>query len=164
MNINLSETAVDLLINILNIIILFVIVKALVYKPVRKFLDERTAKVNEETTKAQKILDEANVTLKMKDSILEEGRKTAEEEASKIYEEARANADLIVDEAKKKAKALEEKANAEIKAEKETMIASSKDEIAEIAVNIAERILERETNEEDNKKIVDDFFNGEANV
>ena len=56
MNINLSETVVDLIINILNIVILFLIVKALVYKPVRKFLDDRRAKVNEETSKAQKIL------------------------------------------------------------------------------------------------------------
>ncbi|MCQ2454949.1 MAG: ATP synthase F0 subunit B [Clostridia bacterium] len=163
MNINLGETAVDLIINILNILILFVIVKLLVYKPVKKFLDDRKARINEETSKAQKILDEATDTLKSKDLLLEESRKNAEAESEKIISEAKANADFIVAEAKKNAKTAEEKANAEIKAKKENFVASSKDEIAELAVNIAERILSRETNSKDNEKIIEDFFD-EVNI
>lgn len=163
MNINLSETVVDLIINILNIVILFLIVKALVYKPVRKFLDDRRAKVNEETSKAQKILDQANEILKSKDTIIEESRKNAEIEAQKTFEEAKNNADFIIAEAKKNAKIIEEKSAEEIKSQKENMIHSSKNEIAELAVNIAEKILERETNEEDTKRIINEFFD-EANI
>ena len=158
MNINLSETAVDLIINILNIAILFIIVKAFVYKPVKKFLDDRRAKVNEETSKAQKILDEANDLLKTKDTVLEETRKNAEIEAQKTFEEAKNNADIIIAEAKKNAKAIEEKTAEELKSQRENMLHSSKNEIAELAVDIAERILERETNKEDTERIIDDFF------
>ncbi len=159
MNINLSETAVDLAVNILNIVILFIIVKTFVYKPVKKFLDDRRAKVNEETSKAQKILDEANDLLKSKDTILEETRKNAEIEAQKTFEEAKNNADIIIAEAKKNAKTIEEKTAEELKSQRENMLHSSKNEIAELAVNIAERILERETNKEDTEKIIDGFFN-----
>ena len=158
MNINLSETAVDLIINIINIAILFLIAKTFVYKPVKKFLEERREKVNEETSKAQKILDEANDLLKSKDTVLEESRKNAEIEAQSIFEEAKNNADLIIAEAKKNAKTIEAKTAEELKSQKENMIHSSKNEIAGLAVEIAERILKRETNNEDTEKIVEDFF------
>ena len=42
----ISDAVKDLIINIINIIILFVIVRSLVYKPVRKFLDARTARID----------------------------------------------------------------------------------------------------------------------
>ena len=142
MNINLSETVVDLIINILNIVILFLIVKALVYKPVRKFLEDRRAKVNEETSKAQKILDQANEILKSKDTIIEESRKNAEIEAQKTFEEAKNNADFIIAEAKKNAKIIEEKSAEEIKSQKENMIHSSIISPASLAV-----VLTRSLNE-----------------
>jgi len=158
MDIKLPELATDLILNIINIVILFVIVKLLVYKPVKNFLANRTSRVNEETNKAQKILDEANVTLSKKDEILEESRKKGEELAEKAYEEAKRNADDIIEEAKRSAAATKEKANEEIKTQKENLIASSKDDIASLAVDIAERILERQTSKEDNEKILKDFF------
>ncbi len=161
MNINLSETAVDLILNIINIVILFVVVRALVYKPVHKFLSERTARVNEETAKAQKMLDEANETLSRKDEIIKESELKGEELANKAYREAKQNADTIIADAKLEAKKIKEKAEADISAQRENMLASAKNEIAELAVGIAERILKREVNEKDNEKIVEDFF-GEA--
>lgn len=161
LGVKLPELAVNLLLNVINIIILFVIVKALVYKPVKKFLDNRTERVNDETAKAQKILDEANKTLLEKDKIFAESRAEGEKLAKSAYEEARMNAENIINEAKENARILEEKTKARLKTERESLIASSKDEIADLAINIAERILERETNPADNQKIVDDFFSKE---
>jgi len=162
MDIKLPEIATDLILNIINIVILFLIVKLLAYKPVKKFLADRTTRINEETSKAQKILDEANATLSKKDEILEESRKKGEEMAEKAYEEAKQNADEIIEDAKRNATNIKEKTAAEIKAKKENLIASSKDDIANLAIDIAERILERETNKEDNEKILNEFF-GEGN-
>ena len=70
---------------------------------------------------------------------------------------------LSMERNEKNAKIIEEKSAEEIKSQKENMIHSSKNEIAELAVNIAEKILERETNEEDTKRIINDFFD-EANI
>lgn len=158
MDIKLPEIAVDLLLNIINIIVLFVIVKAIVYKPVKKFLDERKSKIKEETEKAQKMLDLADETLSRKEELIKEGTVKGEELAEKTLSEAKENAKNIIDDAKRSADNIIKKANSEIEVSKQEMINSSKDEIAELAVNIAERILQRETNEQDNKKIVDEFF------
>lgn len=158
MSFDLKEIGFNLLLNIINIIILFVIVKLIVYKPVKDFLDKRKAKIAEDTQKAEKLMETANETLSEKDRLIEEGRRKGEELATKAYEEARLSADSIINEAKKDAKEIKQKAEAEIVAEKENMIKSSKNEIAELSVSIAEKILSREINDKDNQKIVDDFF------
>ena len=158
MNFKLPELAVDLLINIINIGVLFVIVKALVYKPVKKFLDERNLKIKEETEAAQKLVDAANETLSQKDEIVNEARIKGEEIASDLYKKARKKADGIIEKAKIEASEIKEKAQSEIAIQKEDMIKSSKDDIADLSIEIAEKILQREVNKDDNKRIVDEFF------
>ena len=68
--VTIPDLAKDLLINILNIIILFVIVKTLIYKPVKKFLDARTKRINdakneleEKTKQVQEKLDAIGIAL-----------------------------------------------------------------------------------------------------
>ena len=158
MNFKLSELATDLLLNIINIAILFVIVKALVYKPVKKFLDDRKLKIQQETEEAQKLVESANQTLSQRDEIFEQARIKGEEVASDAYKKARAKADGIVEKAKKEAAEIKEKAESEIAIQKEDMIKSSKDDIADLSIEIAEKILKREINKEDNQKIIDEFF------
>ncbi len=161
MNINISETAVDLLLNIINIVILFFVVKALVYKPVHKFLSERTERINGEMEKAEKLKAEAQDVLSERDNILNESRKLGEKEAQKTVFEAQKASESIIDDARQTAKLIKEKSEREIKTEKENMIASSKDEIASLAVEIAERILRREVSKTDNERIVEEFFTEE---
>lgn len=158
MDIRLPEIATDLLLNIINIIILFVIVKTIVYKPVKKFLDERTARVKGAMDEAEKLSGEANEVLKQKDKILSSAKLEGDKLKKEALKEAGKNAENIINDAKETANKLKSDAEKEIKAEKENMLLSSKNEIADVAVSIAERILDREINEEDNKKIVDDFF------
>ena len=49
----ISDAVKDLIINIINIIVLFVIVKSLAYKPVKKFLDARKARIDESLKNAE---------------------------------------------------------------------------------------------------------------
>ena len=49
-----KDLIADLLINIVSIIVLYLVVKKLAYKPVKKFLDARTEKVETEKAEAEK--------------------------------------------------------------------------------------------------------------
>ena len=159
MDIKLPEIAVDILLNIINIVVLFIIVKALVYKPVKKFLDNRKAKIKEDTESAQKLVDAATDTLLQKDALMEEGRAKGEKLAAETCKKAQEKADAIIKSAKNEADSMIKKAQAEIDEKREDMIKSSKDDIADLSVDIAEKILKREISKEDNMKIVEDFFN-----
>lgn len=54
-----SKIPFDLVINILNIVVIFPIVRLLAYKPIRKFLDARRQKLDDEKTANEKIKAEA---------------------------------------------------------------------------------------------------------
>lgn len=163
--VTIPDLAKDLLINILNIIILFVIVKALVYKPVKKFLDARTKRINdaknemeEKTKQAQEKLDEYSAMLaESKDKraeIIGEAERTAKENSVKITENAKESARAII-----------AKAQSDIEAEHTAMLNSLQGEVAGLAVDISKQILKREFNDDDNLKIAESFFsekNGSA--
>ena len=55
----ISDAVKDLIINIIDIIILFVIVRALAYKPVKKFLDARKERIAKEFSEAADLKKEA---------------------------------------------------------------------------------------------------------
>ena len=158
MDFNLPELAVDLLLNLLNIVILFIIVKLLVYKPVKKFLDDRNEKIKREIEEAQKLKDSANETLSKKEELINEGRAEGEAAASEMHKKAQEKADNIIKKAKSDAEKIIAKANKEADTRKQEIIKSSRNEIADLSIEIAEKILEREVNAEDNRRIVDDFF------
>lgn len=161
--VTIPDLAKDLLINILNIIILFVIVKALIYKPVKKFLDARTKRISdaknemeEKTKQAQEKLDEYNAILaESKDKraeIISEAERTAKENSAKITENA-----------KESAKAIIAKAQSDIEEEHTAMLNSLQSEVAVLAVDISKQILKRELNDDDNLKIAKAFFSEKNN-
>lgn len=154
----ISQVAKDLIINIINIVVLFVIVKALVYKPVKKFLSERTARVSDTVKQAEEKLIEAENTVQKKDAIIAEGESKASAIISEAEDSAQKNASAIIEQANKKAEQIIEKARKNAKYEHDTMLSSAKEEIAGLAINISEQILLREVKKEDNQRIIDDFF------
>jgi F-type H+-transporting ATPase subunit b len=84
----------------------------------------------------------------------------ANNEIARINEEAAVTAEMqakgIIAEAKQNAKAIVEKANGDIIIEKAKMKAEFKNEVAEIAVDIAGKILMREVGNKDTERVIDD--------
>jgi len=145
-------------IHVLNVIILFVILRLLVYKPVLKFMKNR------ENTFANKVdeLDEREKQLIRQKEEYEQMMANAHNEAAAIItksnEMARDHAREIVDNAKEHARGLVLRAKREIDAEKVQARLDMRTEIAEMSVQIAEKVLAREISLEDNRKIIDEFF------
>jgi F-type H+-transporting ATPase subunit b len=87
----------------------------------------------------------------------------ANNEIARINEEAAVTAEMqakgIIEDAKKNAKVIAEKAADDIRIEKAKMKAEFKNEVAEIAVDIAGKILMREIRSEDTEKVIDEGLN-----
>lgn len=77
----ISDAVKDLIINIINIIVLFVIVKSLAYKPVKNFLDARKARIDESLKNAENKNAEADA-LKAQ---YEEALKQSKQESDKKH-------------------------------------------------------------------------------
>lgn len=155
---DLSKLPIDLLLNILNIVLLFFITKKLVYKPVRKFLDDRTERVNAAKADAENAKAEAdrakaeyeNRTAGISEEaarLTDEARAKANEEAKEIIAKANAEAERIVGKAKEDADG-----------EKQKAVLAAKDDIMDLAFGISEKVLGRSVSDEDNMKIAEAFF------
>ena len=154
----ISDAVKDLIINIINIVILFVIVRGLAYKPVKKFLDarkERIAKELSEAAEAKQTAEEEALKYKV---LTEKSKAQGTEIINEAERTAKENAAEIIETARQKAAEITEKARENAKKERETQIAAMKGDITDIAFDISRQVLSREVTDEDNMRIADAFF------
>ncbi|UOO37268.1 F0F1 ATP synthase subunit B [Oscillospiraceae bacterium CM] len=148
----------DILIHIINVLILFILLRVILFKPVSAFLAARSAKVEAQLKDAETKQNEA---LEMKASY-EHHIETYEEEGREIIRHSQVKASQeaqeIVKDARGQAERLMTDAHERIAAEKAQAIAEARTEVALLATEIAARILKREVSAVDNKAVAEDFF------
>ena len=154
MNLNPSDIALHLV----NIVVLYALLRLLIYKPVRKFMDARAAKV-----RAQ--LDEAeNISAKAREDHAEYAKRLAavdEEAHDKLIASNHAAgeaAEAIAAQARAEAQKILAKAQAEADQQRRDIQRQVRPQITGMAVEIAEKLLGREVSAEDNRAIIDSFF------
>lgn len=144
----------------LNLLILFLIVKKLFFKPMQKMLSEREKEISSSYERADTREKEAE---KLKASY-EEKISHAEGEAEKIVSNAVAGAEArsgaIVKEAEEKASAMIERAQKSIEAQRETAFSELKEDVSSMAVEIAKKIIERDIDEKDHERLINEALEG----
>lgn len=150
----------QILISLCNLLLLFLILKKFLYKPVKKMLAERQQMIDEQYNSAQ----EAERSALQSKAEYEEKIKNAQSEADVIIKKARAKAerrsDKIIDEAKQKSDEMLRQAKNEVRMEKKRASSDIKREIAEVSTILTEKILEREINSADHREFIDSFIDG----
>ena len=148
----------QIIISLLNLLILFMILKKFLYKPVKKVLAERQAivdnslknakKAEKDAIKAKKTYEEKLVAAQTEaNEILKEANKKAEKRSDKIVANAKKKADDIVRQAQNDAKLEKQKAQSEIR-----------HEITEVSALLTEKLLEREINTDDHRGYINSFI------
>lgn len=143
-----------------NLLILFLLVKKLFFKPMQKMLKDREEEINSSYRKAETAQKDAE---DMRLSY-EEKLSKAKEEAGKIVSDAVENAsvrsDGIVKEAEEKASDMIDRAQKSIEAQREAAFNSLQGEISSMAVDIAKKIIEKDIDANDHKKLIDNALEG----
>ncbi|MBQ7596594.1 MAG: F0F1 ATP synthase subunit B [Clostridia bacterium] len=160
-----SIDPVHIIITIINLMILFFIFKKYLFKPVQAIFDKRKQEIDNIYSEAQSAHDAAE-----KDRTeYEEKISTADAQADQIIKEASEKAgrlsENIIKDANAKAGALMKKADEDIARERKKAVNDIKNEISSISVDIAQKVIEREINEDDQKDLIDSFIDeiGDAN-
>ena len=148
----------QILISLANLLVLFLILKKFLFKPVQKVVADRQAQVD-------RIYDDANQDRDAAASMKQEYEArlaTAREEADSLVRNAVATAqrrsDAIVAEAAGQASHLKQKAEEEIAREKQQMLFDVRSEISDMAVSIASKVVEREIDKKDHDHFVEEFI------
>ena len=149
---------IDFIEHILNVVVLFLLLRTFLYKPVRKFMQDREAKFAREREQ----IDESRTAADSLKAQYELSMKNAKLEAEKLAEaklnSAKHEAEDLRKKAKQDAQVLLTDAMAQAVTERDGLLVELKSQTAELAVDIAEKILEREVKPEDHQRVIDSFF------
>ncbi|MDD5916202.1 MAG: F0F1 ATP synthase subunit B [Clostridiales bacterium] len=146
--------------SVLNLIILFFIVKRFLYKPVVKILNERNQQVRDIYSDAEKARADAEHDKAEYSAALASAHEKSAEIVRAASEEARKSGEEIIAGAKTEADRLRRKADEDIANERRKAVSELKGEIGSLSVELAGKVIDREINPEDHKRLVDDFIDG----
>lgn len=141
-----------------NLLILFLLLKKFLFKPITKILDKRAEEIENSYKQAEETNDKA-LSLK---SEYEEKLLSAKNEADGIIKSAVETADRrsesIVNEANEKVRYIMEKSQKQIEQDKQNAVTDAKREIASMAVDAAEKIIGKKLTDSDDEELISDII------
>ena len=148
----------QMLASLANLVILFLIVKKFLYKPVKNMMQQRRDAIERDYTEA----DEAKKAALSDKVAYEEKLSGADAEAGAILKNAvavaRAREKEILEEADERARGIIKRAEADAILEKQKAREEIKAEIVEVSALLSEKMLEREISARDHEKLIDSFI------
>jgi F-type H+-transporting ATPase subunit b len=145
------DFSVTFVITIINIFILFLILRKILFKPVTKFVEERARKVQSSLDQAEKDRNQAKEILKQYEDQLKQAEAEAREIISSARETARLESDRLIAEGKAQAETFLEKGRRQLEAERRTAITVFKADAAALVIGASSRLIQRELNSEDSR-------------
>ncbi len=149
---------------ILNLLLLMVLFKKYLFKPVTEILEKRQAEIEGHYQEAQQAETDAKVMKADYESKMANARQEADRVIQTATESANAMSASIVEDARTQADQLKRRAQTEIDLERRRAFDEVKGELSGIALDIASQVIEREVNEKDHEAFIDEFIKnvGEA--
>ena len=146
---------------ICNLFIQMYLIKRFLFKPINNMLQKRKELADAEIQEAVKAKEEALAMKNEYKHSISEAREKAGEIVASAQKTASLQSEEILRDAARQANAMKAKAESDIAQEKRKAVNEIKNEIGDLAVEIAGKVIEREINEEDHTKLIDEFI---ANV
>ncbi|MDE5946572.1 MAG: F0F1 ATP synthase subunit B [Oscillospiraceae bacterium] len=144
--------------NLANTLILFLVIKHFLFKPVNAILEQRKQDVENTYQKADEALESAKQSEKKYNDLIGNAREESARIIKNASETASRRSEEIISEAKNNANMIIKKANAEVEREKANARTAIRDEMSDLALNIAEKIVDKEINSDDHRRFIDEFI------
>jgi F-type H+-transporting ATPase subunit b len=142
-----------------NLLILTLIVKRFLFKPVKKIVDARRAAIDNDYAQAQAARDQAEESRLNYEAAMAAAKQTGDQIIADATRTAEYRGNEIVAEARQKATDIRRQAEADAVLERKKAEDEMKHEIAEVSTQLTGKLLQREINEDDHKKLIDSFLN-----
>ncbi|ATN02257.1 F0F1 ATP synthase subunit B [Staphylococcus capitis] len=146
------------LVTLATFVILLALLKKFAWGPLKEVMDKRERDINKD-------IDDAEQAKINAQKLEEENRKTLKEtqdEVQRILDDAKVQArkqhEEIIHEANVRANGMIETAQSEINSEKERALADINNQVSELSVLIASKVLRKEISEQDQKDLVEKYL------
>ena len=148
----------QILISLINLFLLFLIVKKFLFKPVNNVLEKRQQELDSQYEEAEKVNISAQENKEKWEAMLSGANAEADKILSDATENAKFRSDKIIEEANYRAKSIIRVAQSEAELERKKVSDDLKRQIVEVSGAMAEKMLEREIKPEDHKQMIDSFI------
>lgn len=142
MNLPLNIDWQQILLHLFNFAVLSLGLYLLLYKPVKNFMDKRAEDIAKQAEDAKSKLNEAEALKLEYEKRLEDAEKEAADIKAKAFEQAQLTADARLKDAEKQKEKIISDAKAAAQRQKEKVLEESKQEIIELAAQMAEKVLQ----------------------
>ncbi|HDE4827915.1 TPA: F0F1 ATP synthase subunit B [Staphylococcus aureus] len=146
------------IVQVLTFIVLLALLKKFAWGPLKGVMDKRERDINRDIDDAE----QAKLNAQKLEEENKQKLKETQEEVQKILEDAKVQArqqqEQIIHEANVRANGMIETAQSEINSQKERAIADINNQVSELSVLIASKVLRKEISEQDQKALVDKYL------
>lgn len=143
---------------LVNLLILFIVMKKYLFGPVKKMIDERQQEIDDLYADANQSKADAAELKDQYETRLAEANEEKEEILRAAYRKAQLCEEEILREAQDKAAQTMKRADAQIELEKKRALNEIKDDVSHMAVEIASAVLSRDIKGEEHSALIDSFI------
>lgn len=145
-----------------NLLLLFIVLKIFLFKPVNKIMDERTRSIQNDIDSAKKSREEAEALKQKYADDLSNAKEEARRIVMKAQDDAAAEKAVLMERSKEDADKLVADANKAIENERRRVLQQAQSQIADLAIEAASKIIGENVDDEKNRRIVDEFLSEEG--
>ncbi len=144
---------------LMNTLAIFFVAKKFLFVPVKNMIDSRQKEIDAMYDAAGAAKESAQALENEYKEKLAQAQQTSDRMVKEAVARGQNRQDEIISQANAEARAILDKAAADIAQEKKKALNDAKNEISELAMAIAEKVVGRELNDVDQAKLVDEFIN-----
>ena len=147
-----------LITQIINFVILFVLLRLLLYKPILGMLDSRKQKIQESLEYAERVKRDAAEQQKEFDRKLAAARREAQAAAAAAAQVGEKEREAILVQAREDARKLVEQAKGQIEYERKQMMSDLREEVVRLSLLAAQKVVSQSLDDQAHRKLVTDFL------
>lgn len=148
----------DAIFALLNFVALFLVLRKFLFGPVMKIIADRQKEIDDMYCAAGTAKSEAAALQAEYEKKLSAAQQTGERIVKEAVARGQSREEEILRQANREADAIRAKAEADIAREKKKAVNDAKDEISDIALAIAGKVVGRELNNADHVRLIDSFI------
>lgn len=144
-----------LLAQLVNFLLLFGLLYFFAYKPILRMFDERSRRIKESVEQADQVKQQAAQAEEENRKKLEASAREGQEAIARAMRSAEGARQKAQEEAREEAGTLLEQARADIQRERDEVIGELRQEFADLAVEAAEKVIEKSLDRETHRELID---------
>ncbi|CAI2580564.1 ATP synthase subunit b [Apilactobacillus kunkeei] len=141
-------------------IILMILIMKFAWKPLSEMMEKRANKIADDINSAEKSRKDAEDLAKQREDALAKSREDATDIINNAKQSAQVQSDQIITTARNDAQSIKTSAQKDIEQERKDALANTKNDVANLSIEIASKIIQKELKADDQKALIDSYIEG----